>query len=87
MISLAKLGFYRFHASDVYFSGGSEQRFFQPLALVVLSTRFKTNEPGHKMPAKTDLPKLKQRALDAGEYFQLVTSVIPYESWSSPFHK
>jgi hypothetical protein len=56
------------------------------LALVVLPTRFKAHDPGHKTPAKVDLPKLRQRALDAGDYYQLVTSVIPYDSWSFPFH-
>eukprot|EP00903_Cladosiphon_okamuranus_P011499 g10830.t1 len=48
---------------------------------------FKAHDPGRTMPVKTNLPKLRQRALDAGDYYKLVTSVIPYESWSSAFHK
>lgn len=39
------------------------------------------------MPSKADIPKLKQRALDAGVLHELVSSVVPFDNWSADFYK
>ncbi|CAB1105504.1 unnamed protein product [Ectocarpus sp. CCAP 1310/34] len=62
-------------------------RDFEQSLLIHILARFKSNDPGKKMPVKSDLPKLRQRALEAGDLHKHVTSVIPFYHWSPEFHK